>query len=161
MPNSTRGVSGWQGSAFPRPDVLKREPFCFWRGCNGPLWADTPVCFAHALNIASLVNGCMNATPPEEPKPPVPQHVYYLMVGPNTVKIGTTKRLSQRINELRSDRQYVVALEPGGRTVERERHLQFAAERLGRREDFRLSDRLKQHIESLQPKRDALIRLAG
>ena len=86
--------------------------------------------------------------------------VYYLMVGPSTVKIGTTVNLAQRIKQLRTDLQYVVALEPGSHTLETQRHREFAVERIGRRENFRLSDRLKAHIESLQPRRDELVNMA-
>jgi hypothetical protein len=83
------------------------------------------------------------------------------MIGPSTVKIGTTTDLKSRLNQLRSDPQYVVAIEPGGRDVERQRHLQFATERIGRRENFRLSERLKRHIDDLHPLRDELVGLAS
>jgi hypothetical protein len=62
---------------------------------------------------------------------------------------------------MRTDLQYVVAVEWGGRELERQRHLEFATERYGLREDFLLSDRLKAHIESLHPKRDEIITLAA
>jgi hypothetical protein len=57
--------------------------------------------------------------------------------------------------------QYVVAIELGGWELEHQRHREFSEERIGRREDFRLSDRLKVHIEALQPQRDRLVELAS
>jgi hypothetical protein len=97
----------------------------------------------------------------EVPEAPTRQpYVYYLMVGPTTVKIGTTTNLSQRLSGLRTDLQYVVAIEHGSFDTERKRHLEFATERIGNREDFQLTDRLNSHIESLLPQRDELIREA-
>jgi Meiotically up-regulated gene 113 len=99
--------------------------------------------------------------PADNPRPLAEPFVYYLMVGPTTVKIGSTRNLAERIKQLRSDLQYVVAVESGGFDLERQRHKDFADERIGRREDFQLSDRLKTHIEALQPHRDELVGLAA
>ena len=65
------------------------------------------------------------------------------MTGPRTVKIGTTIDLPARMRTLRTDIQYIVAIERGSMELERSRHRQFAEERINiRKEDFRLSDRL-------------------
>ncbi|AZS07340.1 hypothetical protein PP505_gp70 [Gordonia phage Dorito] len=88
-----------------------------------------------------------NETQAPEQKTPV---VYYLMVGPATVKIGTSADLIRRIATLRTDMQYIVAVEPGSYELERQRHREFRAERINRREDFRLTERLRSHIEHLQ-----------
>lgn len=81
------------------------------------------------------------------PKPaPV---VYYLRVAPETVKIGTTTRLATRIQQLRSQPDYVMAVELGGYEQERQRHKEFADERHGRRGDFRLTPRLLAHIDDI------------
>ena len=135
--------------------------WCCWPGCSEPQYPPLPLCIAHALTTAQCVRDRL-ATPKSEPEPQpgLAGYVYYLMVGPATVKIGTTKYLTSRLNNLRTDLQYVVAIELGGRSVERERHRQFADERIGRREDFRLSDRLKAHIDALGPQRDELIKAA-
>lgn len=136
-------------------------------GCENKAFAGLPVCFPHGVYITSHVTDALEAMgqvskssleddPPADPTP-VTGWVYYLMVGPSTVKIGTTKSLSQRLMGLRTDTQYVVAIEHGDRDIERKRHQQFAADRIGRRENFNLSDRLKRHIESLQPARDDLV----
>lgn len=77
--------------------------------------------------------------------------VYYLRLGPFVVKIGTTTNLHQRVRQLRSEMQYVMATEPGGRDLEHKRHVQFAEERINRRrEDFSLSSRLQEHIDLLR-----------
>jgi len=126
-------------------------------------FADTPVCLGHAMRISRTYNAAIEEALRLEPLSPIDRpkpFVYYLMVAPSTVKIGTTTNLPQRLSQLRTDLQYVVALELGGRDVERDRHLQFARERIGRREDFALSGALKMHIESLQPRRDELATLA-
>lgn len=139
---------------------------CAWRGCLGRVALDTPVCHGHAAVISSRV---FNPPGPRDdaPKPePIRAgthrrvsrgYVYYLMQSPTVVKIGTTIRLADRMNQLRTELQYVVAVERGYLKLERERHLQFAAERVGRREDFRLSPALVAHIDSLAPFRDELV----
>jgi hypothetical protein len=148
---------------------------CIWRDCNAQQAEDIPVCLDHGLRIAAQIMHMMRSRdekPADAAEWPSdeeywalgepPQHfVYYLMISPTTVKIGTSRQLWQRIRSLRSEMQYVVALERGGRELERRRHLEFADERRHKqREDFELSDRLKQHIDALQPQRDELVRIA-
>lgn len=132
-----------------------------WQGCRADQVDGLPVCHPHAFAIYDLVRDSLGLFD-DAPVPTVQrkQFVYYLMIAPHTVKIGYTSNLAQRVSALRSELQYVVGLETGGQKLERQRHLQFAVERNGRREDFRLSDRLKSHIESLQSSRDTLIALA-
>lgn len=117
---------------------------------------------AHAVQIYKLVKGVLTLGQPDAELSPRPDpFVYYLMLSPSTVKIGTTIDLRRRVtNQLRSDLQYVVAIERGGLDLERQRHSEFASERLGKREDFRLSPRLKRHIETLMPDRDELVGIA-
>ena len=74
--------------------------------------------------------------------------VYYAQIG-DYVKIGFSARLRTRLNALRVDQ--LLAVEPGGAELERERHQQFAADRIDlRRENFRPSDALLGHIEALR-----------
>jgi hypothetical protein len=76
--------------------------------------------------------------------------VYYLRIGDH-VKIGYTSNLTRRLQELRLHPSAVLAAEPGGQQLERQRHLLFAAERAGRRrEDFNPSPKLLAHIERLR-----------
>lgn len=75
--------------------------------------------------------------------------VYYVRTG-RYVKIGYTSNLKARLVNLRLDATEVLATESGGRTLEAQRHAQFADERIGKREDFVLSFRLQEHIRELQ-----------
>lgn len=140
---------------------------CAWRGCDEPSFnGDIPVCFVHGVMISDYVLELLRfeddgtRPPPPGALPARQPWVYYLMIGPSTVKIGTTTNLVHRMSSLRTDVQYVVAIERGNFRVEHQRHEQFAAERIGRREDFRLSERLKRHIDELRPNRDELVNLA-
>lgn len=148
----------------PHPELSRYDgPTCSWHNCRAPQFADTPVCLAHAMLIGNRVFAALKTCDPatSDYKRPEPlSFVYYLMVGPTTVKIGTTTNLPQRLISMRTDAQYVVALERGHFPLERQRHKEFAAERIGRREDFVLSDALKAHIDALIPQRDELIEVA-
>lgn len=75
--------------------------------------------------------------------------VYYVRIGDH-VKIGTTTNLHQRLNSLRIDHDALLATEPGSYELERRRHLEFADERVGRREDFNPSRRLLAHIDAVR-----------
>lgn len=158
---------GGDAHRFTRPDkiAVPSGPPCHWDGCHSPRFAGLPVCPVHAIRIHGFMRDLLEygtfPAPKRDPEPPKAQaYVYYLMIGPSTVKIGTTRGLPQRLNALRTEAQYVVAIERGGRDLERRRHKEFADERIGRREDFRLSNRLKSHIEALQPDRDELVAYA-
>ena len=73
--------------------------------------------------------------------------VYYVRIG-GYVKIGYSARLRNRYASLRADE--LLAVEPGGRDLESHRHSQFAAERIDlRRENFRPSARLQEHISEI------------
>lgn len=74
--------------------------------------------------------------------------VYYARIG-NYVKIGYSTRLRNRLTTLRVDE--LLAVEPGGAELERQRHGEFARDRIDqRRENFIPSDELTQHIEDLR-----------
>lgn len=71
--------------------------------------------------------------------------VYYCRIG-DYIKIGYSTRLRNRFTTLRADE--LLACEPGGPDLERQRHEEFTEERIHpRRENFRPSDRLNAHIE--------------
>lgn len=78
--------------------------------------------------------------------------VYYVRLGENHVKIGTTGRLEERMRELRvANRVNLLAAEPGDRTVEKRRHRQFTILRYdSRKEDFAESPRLLGHIKDIR-----------
>jgi hypothetical protein len=163
----SKGSNAMPRSAFGRdanhhviPGSSELIPLqCTWRDCRREQYLGLPVCFEHAVIISGVINDAtLGPEPTIDALADEPAYVYYLMVGPATVKIGTTRNLRARIvNGLRSDLQYVVAIERGGRDTERRRHQQFAGDRISRREEFRLSKRLTKHIEALQPHRDELL----
>ena len=78
--------------------------------------------------------------------PPRVDVVYYLRYG-DRVKIGTTANPRQRFAAIWHDD--LLALEQGDRRLEHRRHAQFAAERFGTTEWFRLSEGLLDHIASV------------
>lgn len=74
--------------------------------------------------------------------------VYYARIG-DYIKIGYSTRLRNRLSSLRVDQ--LLAYEPGSPELERQRHEEFATERIDRRrENFRPSDRLDAHIAALR-----------
>jgi hypothetical protein len=72
--------------------------------------------------------------------------VYYLRLD-ERVKIGTTYHPHRRFAALPHDE--VLAFERGGRGLERQRHTEFADDRLGSSEWFALTPRLRDHIAGL------------
>ena len=88
-----------------------------------------------------------------DPDLPLPRVdiVYYLRRG-HSVKIGTTLNPRQRFAALQHDE--VLAFELGGRSVEQQRHTEFADDRLGTSEWFDLTPRLRAHITALADGRD-------
>ena len=134
------------------------EDVCAWPSC----WVEThpalPLCRRHALKTYKVMREeyeeLVGTVFPKPDTSDMPERedtslVYYLRLGPHTVKIGTTKNLTQRICHLRTDMDYLMAVEPGSLELEKRRHGEFAPERLGRREDFRLTPRLHEHIDKL------------
>lgn len=77
--------------------------------------------------------------------------VYYVRIG-QYVKIGYTIDLRARMSGLRVDRDALLAVEPGWRETEAQRHAQFDAERQGRRENFNPSRRLLAHVDVVRAK---------
>jgi hypothetical protein len=76
--------------------------------------------------------------------------VYYIRRG-KYVKIGTTTNLKQRMRDLMPDE--VLAVEPGGRALERRLHSHFARIRYSRdREYFKLTEELQEHINAVVAK---------
>lgn len=76
--------------------------------------------------------------------------VYYVVVRPGVVKIGTTSSLTGRLQGLRLRPEDVLAAEPGDRRVEKQRHEQFDHLRIQKRwEDFTLTDDLQAHIDAV------------
>lgn len=164
---------------MPRPKAVNIIPLerwareCHWPKCHSePLEMQIPLCERHFVYIGErfmserTVLGAryLRAGAPEreERQAEVRRReadraialedqsvVYYVRIGDH-VKIGFSANLRQRLIALRVSPDAVMATEPGGRTVEAVRHKEFAAERVGRREDFNPSRRLLNHIELIR-----------
>ncbi|MFG6476882.1 GIY-YIG nuclease family protein [Microbacterium sp. P06] len=78
--------------------------------------------------------------------PPRVDVVYYLRFD-DRIKIGTTANPRQRLAAIWHDE--VLAFERGDRTLEQRRHAQFAEERFERTEWFRLTPRLRAHVDTV------------
>jgi len=78
--------------------------------------------------------------------------VYYLRRSDGAIKIGTTNRPLIRLAEhkRRGDVTEVLAIEFGGRDLERQRHLEFAHLRIGQHEHFTAAPDLMEHISTLR-----------
>lgn len=88
-----------------------------------------------------------------DPDLPLPRiHVVYYLRLDERVKIGTTFNPRQRFAALRHEE--VLAFEPGDRTVEQARHVEFADDRLGSSEWFALTPRLRAHIAAIADGQD-------
>jgi hypothetical protein len=75
--------------------------------------------------------------------------VYYAELRPGIVKIGTTMNLVTRMSTLHIPAGAVLAAEPGHYELEKARHRQFAHLRITQREDFRVDDGLRAHVDEL------------
>lgn len=107
------------------------------RACGAPLGVRYPsgwVCAVCEWRVGDVVDG--------ELPPPRVDVVYYLRYA-DRVKIGTSGNPRRRLTAIWHDE--VLAFERGDRSLERRRHQQFAADRLGG-EWFSLSPALGEHI---------------
>lgn len=75
------------------------------------------------------------------------QQVVYYIRRDSRIKIGTTTNMQQRMSQLMPDE--ILATEPGGRAMEKQRHKQFAHIRY-RGEWFTPSEELLAHIEAVR-----------
>jgi hypothetical protein len=85
--------------------------------------------------------------PDAELSPPPVHVVYYLRFG-DRIKIGTSARPRSRLAQLRYDE--LLAFERGGRSLEQQRHREFAGQRFPGSEWFHVNDELLAHIRVLQ-----------
>lgn len=144
---------------------MSRAEDCVVSGCPrkaSPSIHVVPICSAHGWEIAQGYRAeVLQLAEREEAASTAKRHekreaaagnregslVYYVQIG-DYIKIGHSARLRRRYTTLRADR--LLAIEPGGPEVERERHRDFAAERIDlKRENFRPSERLLEHVASL------------
>lgn len=81
--------------------------------------------------------------------------VYYVQAG-DQIKIGTTGQLRTRMTALQAEHPVLLkllAVEPGGREIEAERHQMFAADRV-KGEWFRATASILEHAEGLRERFD-------
>lgn len=79
--------------------------------------------------------------------------VYYLRLPDGRIKIGTSRDFLARVRRHRKrwGDVEVLAIEFGGRDLERQRHIEFADYRPGASELFDCGPRLAEHIAGLAP----------
>lgn len=86
------------------------------------------------------------------------EQVYYVRLDSDLIKIGYSAYIADRIASFRVSINNLLATEPGGLRLEKERHRQFAAERVnGQLEEFHHSPRLQAHMEKLRRTHDTVL----
>lgn len=135
--------------------ALKGHEFCDAPALEG---APFPICAKHVRQLLETYIPMIYDPPIEEtttdPDAPCDDNsvVYYVNFGGDTVKIGTSRNLKNRLATFIRSEADVLATEPGDYRLETARRRQFAADKLERgtsREMFRLSPALKSHIDML------------
>ncbi len=130
-------VIEWADTGLGTTDAMQTP--C--RACGSRIGVRYPsgwVCAACEWRVGDILDA--------ELPPPRVDVVYYIRFQ-DRIKIGTTVNPRQRLARLWHDE--VLAFERGDRLVERRRHEQFSADRLGRSEWFASSPALEQHIAQL------------
>ncbi|SHQ53251.1 Uncharacterised protein [Mycobacteroides abscessus subsp. abscessus] len=161
QPNSR--ANGYVGAA-PRPLAVE-SAFCVHPRCEAsPQEMYTfpiPLCRRHLVQVLARAAEVTRESHRDYliknagKKPPVPMidakrqiHdsvVYYLRFG-DRIKIGTTRHLWKRLEQLPHDK--LLAVEPGDTRLERRRHLEFASDHI-KGEWFAESKRLLAHIDNI------------
>lgn len=153
---------------MPRPafgshavDISGENDMCCAPGCEAPnvlASRAVPLCDRHAIRVLGDLMVFTRAYSENRPRSgdPVPgalgiplvekiYHVYYVQFA-DRIKIGVTSDLVARLSALPHDA--LLAVEKGDHERERERHKQFAGDRISG-EWFVMSDDLMRHIEEL------------
>lgn len=148
-------------------------PVCSWKGCRTALArTDQPVdlCLEHSAEWRTiwfpeesrgerytrlgLLCDCSQPTPDqvqrwtEEAATKAARSVVYYIRSGDLVKIGVTTDLTARLKALNVPDLVVLGTEPGDVRLERQRHAEFATERV-RGEWFALSPRILDHIRTV------------
>lgn len=137
---------------------------CAVNDCRAvPDWEFTqlPLCRVHLFQAAVNYTAFSEAEPEAEDPPERLEYlrkrdalrrspaVYYIQMNEN-IKIGTTIDLSRRLADFSARSKDLLAVEPGGKPRERERHLQFGNDRVDRGELFVPSPALLAHIATVR-----------
>ena len=134
--------------------------------CDGDPLPDAPfpICVKHAARIMTYLN---ERIPQDRTvliaraldqgraveaarKPPIRGYVYYIRIG-DLIKIGYSENLSRRLGAYPPD-AILLATEIGTRSLEAQRHREFAADLRRRNEWFAPSPALLAHIERVAAK---------
>lgn len=159
---------------MPKPIWRDRQDWdeingnCCWPGCTDASDDQVPLCWPHMIKAYTRVQGRLNlqtlasttqrdmaqarvdkADTPFAQAAAAQSLVYYVRVAPDTIKIGHTVNIKQRMSALRVPLASLLATEPGGEPLERMRHKQFAHLRHGRLENFTDAPDLASHIAML------------
>ena len=135
--------------------------------CDGPVQPDCPfsVCRKHVSEIATWVFPrtfmkprrltADGALPPVQLYKPGEQvlngkpFVYYVLLPHHLVKIGFSADVPRRLQDLRVRPDALLAVEPGDRSLERQRHEQFRHLLERWNEEFRPAAELQDHVAEL------------
>lgn len=130
------------------------------RFCDAPAVVDAPfpICQRHAFDVwkfvTSQIHGKVQSEGQQRRREMVlrnPDPVVYYIKSGDRIKIGTTRNMVARLSALMAEREDVLAVEPGDRSLEHSRHVQFDSDRIHRhREFFRPSAALNQHISEVR-----------
>lgn len=138
--------------------------------CDAPSVEDAPfpICERHMIQIVRFVMSGPRATDAIQNRGDAERirtqraHqrsksvVYYIDMGNDKIKIGRSARLAGRLETLYREVSDVLAVEIGGAKTEAYRHKQFAADRIGKTENFTASTALKRHVTALATEDNAL-----
>jgi hypothetical protein len=130
---------------------MDRTNPCLARGCGrqaDPAIAvdGLPLCRHHIGEVYHAFSTYAGGLPAStKPKADPVDVVYYLRFADH-IKIGTTGALTKRLKAMHVHPDSLLAVEPGDRKIERQRHAMFAVERFRRTELFTPSPGLWDHI---------------
>jgi len=141
-----------------KPITLDRPRYCEVTDrdgdeCGMPVTAGAPIsiCVKHAAQVWEYVEDAKRSVTAEPPVHLIEGRasaVYYIRFE-NRVKIGTSRDLPARLGALPHDE--ILAIEPGGHSMEHLRHLQFSHLRTNG-EWFLVDPELRRHIIGVRAK---------
>jgi len=136
--------------------------------CDRPAAPNAPVaiCSKHASEVWAFINDALGAADPFADQRTLSvidrmapdglgEVVYYIRAG-KYLKIGRTVDLRRRMYHYQPGVE-LVAVEPGGRVLEAQRHRQFKRLRVGKREWFLLGPELVEHVNEMTVSHGALL----
>lgn len=122
--------------------------FCDAESMDG---APFPICARHAIRVYTVLHATLREAQGRHVRKNKGNGiVYYIQMSSGNVKIGYTTNLHKRLQALSVLPEHVLATEPGGRALEKERHEQFTHLRVHEsRELFMHTPEVQEHINHL------------